>query len=244
MWSSVDADSYNSKLLKPFLIFIKSTVFFQHVCIDTDVSLLCIANGSHCYRSSGKESHGDRWGRDWITQGGSLQGQKNESFSAVASYPLRTQWSLFTLSFLHCLTLTLLYIFFRLFVPPSHSPLSSCLPTPPLTPSFFPLSFVLHSSVPSLHFERNRFSITCWVPGSFYISQPDPNTAEVTPQARETHTHRYIYMNTHTLWYTSISTYSLMEWRRGWRISSESWTNPVNYLTHRSQVKPIFIRLC
>lgn len=83
-------------------------------------------------------------------------------------------------SFIHCF-----------FLPP---PLNSTplryylLVTSPLfhlPPSDFLLSFVLHSFILSSHFEQNRFSITCWVPGSFYISQPDPNTAEW----HHTHTH-------------------------------------------------------
>ena len=38
------------------------------------------------------------------------------------------------------------------------------------------------------------------MPGSFYISQPDPNTAEVTPHTPETHTHTYINtMHTHLI---------------------------------------------
>lgn len=86
--------------------------------------------------------------------------------------------------------------------PPNHYLLVSCPLLPHLLPppqplSFFLLSFALHSFVASPHFERNRFSITCWVPGSFYISQPDPNTAEVTPHAPETHTHTLTCVNRH-----------------------------------------------
>lgn len=114
----------------------------------------------------------------------SLPGQKNELFSAVSSafYPLRAavkplHLPLPVLSFphlhhlLHCLTFHLLKI-----IPPSFtvpSSLYSTTPHPPpqlsfghlfllhLPPSAFLLSFVLHSFVPSPHFERNRFSITC-----------------------------------------------------------------------------------
>lgn len=73
---------------------------------------------------------------------------------------------------------------------------------PPHPLSFFLLSFALHSFVASPHFERNRFSITCWVPGSFYISQPDPNTAEVTPHAPVTHTHMRISTQHAHIWCT------------------------------------------
>ena len=40
----------------------------------------------------------------------------------------------------------------------------------PPSPPPHPLSFVILSFLFSPHFERNRFSITCWVPRSFYIS--------------------------------------------------------------------------
>lgn len=106
--------------------------------------------------------------------------------------------------------------------PPSYYLLVTCSSPPaPLPPSTFHLSFVLDSFVPFPHFEQNRFSIMFWVPGSFYISQPDPNTAGVTPH---TLTHTHVYPHTH-IRYTSASTYNLMEWRRGKRMSSVKLNN-------------------
>lgn len=84
--------------------------------------------------------------------------------------------------------------------PPSYYLLVTCSSPPaPLPPSTFHLSFVLDSFVPFPHFEQNRFSIMFWVPGSFYISQPDPNTAGVTPHAPETLTHTRIPTYTHPI---------------------------------------------
>lgn len=83
--------------------------------------------------------------------------------------------------------------------PPSYYLLVTCS-SPPPPPSVLPSIFHLFSTLSFLssHFEQNRFSIMFWVPGSFYISQPDPNTAGVTPHAPETLTHTHTYISTYT----------------------------------------------
>lgn len=202
--------------------------------------------GSQCYEKRSQWRTNTLWqiSRDWIIQGGSLYQDRKMNCSQpslLLFIHLGRPRSLFTFHF-HCFVLpspplshvpplkiippsftvpSSLYTLSSL-PPPSYYPLVTCS-SPPPPPSVLPSIFHLFSTLSFLssHFEQNRFSIMFWVPGSFYISQPDPNTAGVTPHAPETltHTHTHIYPLTH-IWYTSASTYNLMEWRRGRRMSS------------------------